>query len=325
MSAPAVLIRSWLRLDRRTPAFSPLDRLTLLYVACTTGILLAHLAGWRQERPTPLEAGWLLCANTLLFLAVLAAPRARATRRHSFLAEWYVPFVITGLYAAVGLLNAPHQLAADTSFDLMVQRWELAVFGQQVAYAWGRTMPSVLLSWVLGLCYLSFYFVVIIGPAVLWAIGRRAAARQAIYAVTLTFFACYLVFLLFPVAGPPYFWPWPAGPGAEVWPVRVARHVIEGGDSWGTAFPSSHVAAAVTAAIFAFRGWRPLGWILMVPALGIVAAVVYLQIHYGVDAIAGLGVAGVVAVATPYLCPACEPRGRAELAELEELEQAQAA
>lgn len=244
----------------------------------------------------------MLVANGLLCVAVLVAPRARACRKDSFLAEWYVPFVITALYAAVGLLNGTHP-TPETSFDHVVQGWETAIFGQQVAYTWGREMPSVFLSWFLGLCYLAFYFVVIVGPAVLWGLGRRQEARQAIYAIVLTFFACYTVFLLFPVGGPPYFWPWPDGAGNAAWPVRIARDVIEGGDSWGTAFPSSHVAAAVVAAVFAFRGSRTLGWILSVPAAGIIAAVVYLQIHYGVDALAGLAVALIVSLVTPTLCP----------------------
>ena len=145
MAPPAVLLRSWLRLERRVQGFSPLDRLTVIYVACTTGILLAHIAGWRQERPTPVEAGWLLAANALLCVAVLVAPRARAVRKHSFLAEWYVPFVVSALYAAIGLLNGS-PLVVDTSFDHVVQHWEFVVFGQQLAYTWGRVMPSVALS-----------------------------------------------------------------------------------------------------------------------------------------------------------------------------------
>ncbi|MGB7211178.1 MAG: phosphatase PAP2 family protein [Gemmatimonadales bacterium] len=311
MAPPAVLQRSWAWLERRIQGFSPLDRLTVVYVACATGILLAHISGWREERPTPIEAGWLLVANGLLFVAVLVAPRARAVRKHSFLAEWYVPFVVSALYAAIGLLNGS-PMVVDTSFDRVVQHWELVVFGQQVAYTWGRVMPSVALSWFFGLCYLAFYFIVIVGPAVLWGVGRRAASRQTIYAIVLSFFACYVVFLLFPVGGPPYFWNWPTGPGNDAWPVLVARHIIEGQDSFGTAFPSSHVAAALTAAYFAYRGWRPLGLILLVPALGIIAAVVYLQIHYGVDALAGLLMAVVVCLVTPRLCPATAPLGRAE-------------
>ena len=149
-------------------------------------------------------------------------------------------------------------------------------------------------------------------PAGLWAIGRRAEARQAIFAIIFTFFACYAIFLLFPVAGPPYFWPWAEGPAWSGPMVQAVRNVFNGGDSWGSAFPSSHVAGSVVALVFAFRGWRPLGWILLIPVVGIFVAVVYLQIHYGVDAIAGLGLAGIASVLAPRLCPIADPETEAE-------------
>jgi membrane-associated phospholipid phosphatase len=85
--------------------------------------------------------------------------------------------------------------------------------------------------------------------------------------------------------------------------VKAAQSLINNGDSWGTAFPSSHVAGSVVAVVFAFRGWKPLGWILLVPTVGIFFAVTYLQIHYGIDALAGLAVAGLMSVIAPRLAP----------------------
>jgi membrane-associated phospholipid phosphatase len=171
-------------------------------------------------------------------------------------------------------------------------------------------MPSPALSWVLHLSYLSYYFLVIAAPLGLWMLGRRRPARQAIFAISLTFFACYLAFLLFPVAGPLYAWPMPVNAASEVWPARVVHVLLDRGDAWGSAFPSSHVAASVVATIFAFRGSRKLGLLLAVPTIGILFAVVYGQIHYGVDAIGGLAVGLVVWAATPRLC-----RGRCPEAE----------
>ena len=138
--------------------------------------------------------------------------------------------------------NAP--TSADPraiAFDGIVQRWEIAVFGRQVAYDWIRAMPSPTLSWALHLSYLSYYFLVIAAPAGLWWLGRRRAARQAIFAISLTFFTCYLAFLIFPVAGPLYAWPLPDNPATRVWPAQVVRFLLDRGDAWGSAFPSSHV------------------------------------------------------------------------------------
>jgi len=79
-----------------------------------------------------------------------------------------------------------------------------------------------------------------------------------------------------------------------VWPARATQWLLDRGDSWGAAFPSSHVAAAVVAAVCALRYWRRLGLVLAPFTIGLVLSVVYGQFHYAVDAVAGLIVAGAV-------------------------------
>jgi membrane-associated phospholipid phosphatase len=287
----------------RLLGLTALDRLTLLYVLAASILLAAHVANWRNARPTRWETECLIASHVLALAFALLAPifRDRSRSEDSFVAEWYPVMVMAGLYAGVGLLNTGAG-GPTIAFDAVVQRWDLAVFGRQVSYDWIRAMPSPALSWALHLSYLSYYFLVIAAPAGLWLLGRRRAARQAIFAISLTFFACYLAFLLFPVAGPLYEWPLPANAATAVWPARVVHFLLERADAWGSAFPSSHVAASVVATIFAFRGSRRLGLVLAVPTVGIVFAVVYGQIHYGVDALGGLAVALAVAVVTPRLC-----------------------
>lgn len=106
-----------------------------------------------------------------------------------------------------------------------------------------------------------------------------------------TFYLCYVAFLFFPVAGPRYAFDAAHNAATEIWPARLTQWVLDRGDSWGAAFPSSHVAAAVVAAICALRYWRPLGLALAPFTIGLVLSVVYGQFHYAVDALAGLVVA----------------------------------
>ena len=289
--------------ETRFLGLSALDRLMLVYVLAAFILLAAHVADWRYARPTRWETGCLIASHALALIFALLAPVARDRSRtdDSFVAEWYPVMVMAGLYAAVGLLNTGAH-GPRVAFDGIVQRWELAVFGRQVAYDWIRAMPSPSLSWFLHLSYLSYYFLVLAAPAGLWLLGRRRAARQAIFAISLTFFTCYIAFLLFPVAGPLYAWPLPHNAATAVWPARAAHFLLERADAWGSAFPSSHVAASVVATLFAWRGSRRLGAVLAVPTVGIIFAVVYGQIHYGVDALGGLAVAVAAAAATPKLC-----------------------
>ncbi len=96
-----------------------------------------------------------------------------------------------------------------------------------------------------------------------------------------TFVLCYLIFIFFPVAGPYYEFPRPA---------------LEFLDN-GAAFPSSHVAGVCAAVIACTMGSRA---VLAVPGLLLTGGVVYCQMHYAVDALAGIliGVVGAVIAIT---------------------------
>ena len=265
--------------------FAPVDVVTLVYIAVATGAVLAF-SGHDH-------AGWdlLLTAHALIVVLVLIAPNARqAGPVGRFLGDWYPMLLLGGLYAEVGVLNV------DLAYqhDLVVQRLELWAFGSQVSYRWIREMPNPLLSWFLHGCYLAYYAILYSSPLGLWLSGRRPAARRTIFAVMITFYLCYVVFLFFPVAGPRYAFDLAHNAATDVWPARATHWLLDRGDSWGAAFPSSHVAAAVVAAACALRYWRRLGLVLTPFTIGLVLSVVYGQFHYAVDAVAGLIVAGAV-------------------------------
>src|SRR5205814_4667260 len=292
--------------DARTPRFTTLlatlrrgvverltavDVVTLVYLAFATAAVLAFSghdhAGWNL----------LLTAHGLIVVLVLIAPAARqAGPAGQFLGDWYPMLLLGGLYAEVGVLNV------DLAYqhDLVVQRLELWAFGSQLSYRWIREMPNPLLSWFLHGCYLAYYAILYTSPLGLWFSGRPDAARRTIFAVMVTFYLCYVVFLFFPVAGPRYTFELAHNAAPSVWPARATQWLLALGDSWGAAFPSSHVAAAVVAALCALRYWRPLGLLLTPLTLGLVLSVVYGQFHYAVDAMAGLIVACAV-LASQYI------------------------
>src|SRR6266705_1873101 len=258
------------------------DLVTLLYVAVATGAVLAFSRGDHADW------NWLLTAHALLVALVLLAPAARASGPVGrFLGDWYPILLLLGLYAEVGVVNVD----LGYQHDQAIQRLELWVFGSQLSYRWIREMPNPAFSWIMHACYLLYYGILYASPLGLWWSGRRDAARRTIFAVMVTFYVCYVVFLFFPVAGPRYAFELAHNAATQVWPARVTQWLLDRGDSWGAAFPSSHVAAAVVAALCALRYWRPLGLLLTPLTIGLVLSVVYGQFHYAVDAVAGLLVA----------------------------------
>lgn len=284
---------------------APIDRATLAYAAVALGFNLARgPRDWPSVVLLPLA---LLMAG---FVAAVLAPRGRrAGPPGRFLAEFYPLALTIGLYTHVGLVNR----AGGVSHDAAVQRWEEALFGGQPSFEWIRAFPSAGWSALMHGAYLSYYVILVAAPLGLWLTGRRPAARQTLLRVMVALYVCYAIFLVFPVAGPRYLFP-PASNAATTVPIAVLTHrLLQGGSAWGTAFPSSHVAAALVAAVCAWRGWRALGAAL-VPAVFLLSlATVYGQLHYAVDALAGAVVAAAVLIdwrRTGYHLPLAAPEAR---------------
>jgi cbb3-type cytochrome oxidase subunit 3 len=270
----------------RLGRLQPIDWWTLAYVG------LATVALSLSSRSNPIPGWpWLVLGHVLLATLVLLAPRVRdAGPLGRFLGDWYPMLLLAALYGEIGVLT----LGAGFQHDAAIQRLETWVFGSQVSYRWIREMPNPWLSSFFHTCYLAYYAILYASPAGLWFSGRRDAARHTILAVMITFYVCYVVFLFYPVAGPRYAFDLAHNAATQVRPARLAQWLLDRGDSWGAAFPSSHVAASVVAAGMALRYWRPLGIALLLPTTGLVLAVVYGQFHYGVDALGGLLVAGIM-------------------------------
>ncbi len=264
-----------------------IDAWTLAYAGVVTAVLIT-----RWPLPTP-GAGLLPIAHAALLLLALSAARRRHTTGAALwalLADFYPLLLTSILYTEVGLLNA----LAGQSHDALVQGWESFVFGAQPSRDWIRACPWTWLSWPFHLGYLSYY-ILVPGPAlVLWLRGRRPEARRVILLVAATFFVCYTVFLLFPVAGPRYTFPLATNAATAIAPAVFAQRLLNAGAAWGTAFPSSHVAVALVSTIRGGISSRSLGLVFVPLALLLTLGTVYGQFHYGVDALGGALMAAIV-------------------------------
>lgn len=253
------------------------DRLLIGYQAAVILIAITRL----DRRP---DAPWAIAGAVLFIGLVLLLHRPGLGRLAAVTREVYPVILLPVLYAALDFLNGPDA----RTWDGLVRQWEAALFGGQVSQTWWQQSPSAAWSTVLHATYFSYYFIVPLPVLLFLWQGRRELARSAATLIVATFLLHYLVFLLLPVAGPYYEFPRPTGPFVDNWAARLVYDVLEGGSSYGAAFPSSHVAATFAATIAAWRGNRRLGMVLLIPTGMMAVGVVYTQMHYAVDALAGL-------------------------------------
>lgn len=273
------------RMPPRRSRLLPVDRVLLAYLAVVTAVAV-------YRAPAQPGCWWVVAANALIAALIAVLTNPGLGRLGRTLREIYPLLMLPGLYGQLDVLNG----SGIRVHDELVQRWELAVFGAQVSRAWWQAAPSRLWSTVLHAAYFAYYFIVTIPAFVFLGRGDLVAARRFVLAVMTTFAVCYLAFIFFPVAGPYYTFARPAAWFLDNPAARLVYDTLARGSSYGAAFPSSHVAAAVAAAIATAQRSPRLGLVLLVPTMLLTVGVVYCQMHYAVDALAGLALGGVVAL-----------------------------
>jgi membrane-associated phospholipid phosphatase len=267
----------------RADPLRAVDLLLLAYLA-----VVSVVAALRAPRAP--ECWWLLVAHALVVVLVYLVTRPGLGPVGKTIREIYPLLLLPALYSELDILNS----VAVPVHDPLVRQWELLLFGSQVSREWWQAAPSRFWSTVFHAAYLSYYLI-ISAPALYFAWrGDLQAVRRFVLVVIATFVICYLVFIFFPVAGPYYEFRRPAAWFTDNLPARLTYEALAGGSSYGAAFPSSHVAAALAATLAAARSSPRLGLLLLIPTLLLTIGVVYCQMHYGVDALAGLGIGALV-------------------------------
>jgi hypothetical protein len=254
-----------------------IDRAMIAYSAFVTIVALTRL----DLKP---RAAWVIAANVLTVFLIWMLHRPGLSSFGRTLRDIYPVLLLPALYGALDLLNG----FDVRTWDAELQRVESAVFGGQISRTWWQSSPSRFWSILLHATYFAYYLIVPF-PA-LFFLARREPdrAREAVALVVVTFLFCYVVFLLFPVAGPYYEFPRPSVAFVDNWAARLVYATLGQGSSFGAAFPSSHVAATFASTIATWYGSRRAGLVLLVPTLLLTVGVVYCQMHYALDALVGV-------------------------------------
>jgi membrane-associated phospholipid phosphatase len=196
-----------------------------------------------------------------------------------------VPFLYVELRWIIPGAGRPHA-------DALVAGWDTRLVGFDAPRTLAVQWHYFALSELLHLCYIAYYAIVYVPPALLWWKGRHREFAATVLAIVIVYTICFVAFVLLPVDGPRFL----SGPSAAPdGPVRtMVVRLLAAGSSRGTAFPSAHVAASVVSGFFAFRFLPRVGVAIALLTAGMIVGAVYGGYHYVIDVIAGV-VTGLVA------------------------------
>jgi len=259
----------------------PADRIVLAY-----NTILAMT--WLFVSPRLWYAPWLVLAHIagigLVGLFLRLPDSARSGMR--LLRDLYPLILVAAFWTELDLVRPVLDLVG---VDSQIAALDLFLFGGHLHETWLPRMGAVWMSEVMHFFYYAYcpsIYILAIAVAVL---GKQDAVRDTAFRLSVTYFSCFVIYIVFPVDGPHFLMVHTPGAHTEGFFYGLVQMAQTIGDSRGCSFPSSHVAGATTIAVLAWR-WLP-RWaavILTVEALGVLLSTTYTQHHYFVDSVAGL-------------------------------------
>ncbi len=229
-------------------------------------------------------------------------------RFHHFLRYFYPVLLFTFLYRETGGMMF---LFFDHFFDPQLTAFEYALFGVNPTIYIDRHWLNVPVTEILSACYFGYYLMI---PVFIVAVYLRrdfGVLKGAMAAICLTFFMSYLLFALYPVEGPRWFF---AGQYLHEVQGPVFRKavnlVIKNGAVRGGCMPSSHFGVALVMLLYAIRHYRRWLWMMLPIVVGLAGGTVWGRFHYVSDVVVG-GLFGLVATLIMWklvpAVPASEP------------------
>ncbi|MBI5478811.1 MAG: inositol phosphorylceramide synthase [Deltaproteobacteria bacterium] len=214
-------------------------------------------------------------------------------------------FVYQNLRAFTGLIRTD-------SIDLQLWALDVKLFGVEPVLFAQRFADPWLTDWF-AFTYTLYFIIPLTMVTTLYLRGHREDFREVMLGVVAVMYGGFIMFIIFP-AGPPRFCP-------EIMPLFDPPKLTgklgffeatTGGwdrlnpDKVRASFPSLHCALSATALFYTWRFRRALGgrmmfFVFLPLVVSLWISTVYLRHHWIVDCFAGIALATVVFIATPYL------------------------
>ncbi|MGC8743312.1 MAG: phosphatase PAP2 family protein [Verrucomicrobiia bacterium] len=217
-----------------------------------------------------------------------------------FLRLYYPIPLYIGFYRETGVLN---QVFVSGYFDPFFIKLEEQLFGFQPSLQFMERLPYLWISEIFYTSYFSYYLM-IAGVGLWLFLKNKQQFHHFVSIVSFVFYCCFIIYIFLPVVGPRIFYrelvpiEIPKEVAPEIMPVfpaavqsglfyKIMGFIYDCFEAPGAAFPSSHVAVALTTVYFSFKYLRKIRYLHLVVALLLCASTVYCRYHYLVDVFAG--------------------------------------
>ncbi len=221
----------------------------------------------------------------LIVLAIIFLLKDIGRRPVLFFRILYPGLLFTVFYEQTGGLM---RLFFPDFLDRQLVSFETSIFGIEPSLWLDANLINVWITEILSFCYFSYYLMLPVFLLGFFFLKKYDEIKKGLTAICVTFFISFLLFFLYPIEGPRYFF---AGQYSHNITGPIFRPLvdfaIESGAVHGGCMPSSHVAVALIILIFTMRNFPKAGWYLIPINMGLALGTVYGRFHYASDVVVG--------------------------------------
>ncbi len=279
-----------------------IDRITLIF--CTWMLILTALGKAHIENPLSLFVTYLSIITGILVLiwlteflkdiakkenchnGVCRLMRPRAYNLLVFIRSYYPILLYLYFFESVALTN---RAFFHDWLDPFFMNIDYALFGYLPSMEWGMRFDSIWIKELLHFAYFCYY-PMIVGLPVLFYFKNRKALDEMVFVLSFVFYICYFIFSWLPVIGGrfvPIAMQWTEQADGGVFTALMA-YIYTQSPHLGGAFPSSHIAVALTLSLMAWRHFRAVGYVFLCITFFLAIATVYCHYHWFIDAVFGI-------------------------------------
>ncbi len=253
-------------------------------------------------------AGWLILWHLgfLLLLTALVRVTGDGSPRALVFLRIFLPLL--AIFFTYRETEQYMRVFRDGWLDAGVVALERWVFGLQ-PLLWLEEVVRPWLTEIAKLVYGSYFLLIPLLPVALFAARRDTELQEYLFTLLLSFYLCYVGFMIFPVEGPRYWFgaapapgrhfPFPPVPDPEGLRFAAPRlrgyvftaivdYIMSGGDSTGACIPSAHNAAAMVILVGVRRYYPKLFAAALPLVISICLSTVYNRYHYVTDMVSGV-------------------------------------
>ncbi len=200
-----------------------------------------------------------------------------------FVRNFYPILLLSYFYEETAYMNN----IIFNNLDPYFANLEQHIFGCQVSIEFSKHFPQKWFNELMNFGYFSYYFLTIIVCFVTY-ITNREKSFKVIFIVISSFYIYYIIFSLFPVVGPQFYFKGALAKIPDAYFFRDAVKFVQKNYEVPTgAFPSSHVGMSLIFLYLSFKYSRKLFYYILPVIIILCPSTVYIKAHYLIDVIAG--------------------------------------